>query len=208
MSDAPPRKKLVQTRFFRRQQSFEIMEGHELQVAVNGPFKEECWKTPLREIDPDPVRIRNLDPKPLLLAIPFSLVTIFALVGVIYMIFDRDFEAAFGYTIAVVVMGIFAVGFWSIFLKNMTNVLSFSGPTGVRLPLWFNNPSPEKFEEFVGGFKEAIRASRVIKPDDSTLAGEIQKLKDLLDRGILDRDQFESAKNRLTGNEANRKVGF
>ena len=184
------------------------MEGHELQVAVNGPFKEECWKTPLREIDPDPVRIRNLDPKPLLLAIPFSLVTIFALVGVIYMIFDRDFEAAFGYTIAVVVMGIFAVGFWSIFLKNMTNVLSFSGPTGVRLSLWFNNPSREKFEEFVGGFKEAIRASRVIKPDDSTLAGEIQKLKDLLDRGILDRDQFESAKNRLTGNEANRKVGF
>jgi len=208
VTDSFPNKKLVQARFFRSRQSFEIKENHELLVVVNGPFKEECWNTPLREIDPDPIRVRNLDPKPLILALPFSLVTIMALAGVVYMLFDRDFEAAFGYFIAVIVMGIFAVGFWSIFFKNCTNVLSFSGPTGVRLPLWFNNPTREKFEAFVEDFQEAIRAARVIKPEDSTLAGEIQKLKDLLDRGILDKDQFESAKNRLTGNQADKKIGF
>ena len=57
-------------------------------------------------------------------------------------------------------------------------------------------------------FTDSIKAAEAIRPFDQTLAGEIQKLKDLFDRGILDKDQFESAKNKLTGNEENRRIGF
>ena len=93
-------------------------------------------------------------------------------------------------------------------LRNSMNVLVFTGSTGVRLPLWFNNPSQGSFEDFVSVFRESIKTAQTIRPDNQTLAGEIEKIKELLDRGILDRNQFESAKNRLTGNEENRRVGF
>lgn len=149
-----------------------------------------------------------MDLKPLVLAIPFGLLSLLCLFWTVYAFFYQ--------TSADVLACILCAGFlgaitapicWVIYLKAI-NVLTFTGSTGARLPLWFNNPTREKFEAFVARFKEAILAAQAVHPEDTSLASEIQKLKDLFDRGLLDKDQFESAKNKLTGNQSNSKIGF
>jgi len=198
--------KLVQARFFRRQQSFEITQDHQLLVSVKGPFKEESWDTPLRFIDPSPTRIRRVDLKPLILVAPLALIALPCLVAAFAALFvGKESDGLF------VIAGFFGIpagGFsWFIF-RNSVNVLTFTGSNGVRLPLWFNNPTRDHFEGFVKALQDSIKAAQTIIPDDQILAGEIQKLKELFDRGLLDKEQFESAKNKLTGNDSNRKVGF
>ena len=78
-----------------------------------------------------------------------------------------------------------------------------------RVKQWrFNNPDKEKFESFVNSFQKAIMEARAAIPRNDSLAGEISRLKELFDEGTLSEDQFEAAKNRLTGNGEVRKIGF
>lgn len=198
--------KLVQTRFPGRRQSFEVTADHKLNVVVKAPFKEENWTTPLRDIDPSPTRVRRTDLKPLMLVVPLGLVALSALTFAVAAFWaGKEWFPIFA--VALVFGTITSFFIWSIF-KNSLNVLTFTGAGGFRMPLWFNNPTEKEFNAFVDAFRQAIVAAQTLKAEDQTLAGEIQKLKDLHDRGVLTKEQFDSAVNRLTGNENGKRLGF
>ena len=202
----PENPKLIQRKFFRRVQSYEITPEHDVRVGVRGPFKEESWLSPLACFDPSPTRIRRVDLKPLVLVAPLALIAVPSLIAAFVALFTGKPSA--GIFAIAGFFGIPCVGFTWLILRSTVNVLSYVGSGGARLTFWFNNPDQKTFEDFIKVLELSIKEAQAIKPEDRTLAGEIQKLKDLFDRGILDKDQFESAKNRLTGNEGARKIGF
>jgi hypothetical protein len=76
------------------------------------------------------------------------------------------------------------------------------------LILWFNKPNRPDFERFVAVLTQAIVDAKRGLPDppvtaapDDSLTGQIRHLKQLFDDGVLSREQFEAAKNKLVGNE-------
>lgn len=160
----------------------------------------------MESIDPSPTRIKRVELKPLVLVIPLGSLslTCFVLAMVAFW-YDKVWSGLF--TMGVI-LALVALPFVLIIRNNSVNALLFTGWDGIRLPLWYNNPAPETFENFSVSLKEAINAVKRPSSDISSLAAQIQNLKKLVDEGVLTSQQFEAAKNKLTGNETSTRIGF
>jgi hypothetical protein len=205
--DAATKRLIVQKKFFGRNvQSFEI-DGELLRVSVSNLAKVERFSVPLKTIDPEPSRMRRTATASRVAAVVLVAAAILDGMAALNVPADPGSGNKSGAFIFVAILLFAGAAFMMQRIRRVAvDALFFKNAAGARLPLWYNNPSREKFEDFVKTLQDAIKAAP--KPQDQTLAGEIVKLKELFDQGILNKEQFEAAKNRLTGNEASKRVGF
>ncbi len=201
--------RLDQQKARNQAQSFEITEDHELRVESVTQAKRESFTVPLRLISPNPARLQKSNARLIRLAWFCGIGSVCLIIG--GGVGSSSTENS-GLSVGAVFLGLFGVGtafrFAYIIPSRAVDVLSFTAATGARLPLWFNNPTRAEFEKFVEQLKTSIEVAQKAQPLGISLSAELVRIKELFDQGTLDKEQFEAAKNRLVGNEPNRRVGF
>lgn len=189
--------RLEQKKFFRRVQTFVIADSV-LEVSTSGPTQMQAWKVPLAALNPEPVRIKKRAVVPWVLAAPLAVVmALFALATGLAISEGKNpaglLFLSFG-------LGVLAILAFAKARSGSIDVLTFQSRAGHQVALWFENPDSIRFEGFVAHLKHAIEKSpRELGAGDMSVSKELQRLKQLHDQGIIDDDQFEAAKNKVTG---------
>jgi hypothetical protein len=215
MADNSSPVELRQRKFFRRTQSFSLVEDHQIACSVTSPTHAGSWQFPLHVLGTETSRSRHLELAPLVLIIPAGLMAFFVLIAAGVLMVRGD-NGWIGTLVISAFFSLLTLGLVAGMLRKSYDSLIFPPVAGNQnLVLWFNNPNRSEFEGFVAKLKDAIRRStedRASGPDspprDLSLTGEIERLKDQFDRGVLTPEQFESGKNKLLGIDLPRKVGF
>jgi len=204
-----PNRSLIQTKLFGRTQSFEILPDNEIAISVKNPGSFDSWKWPLRHFETTYSRAKGRHLQPLILVVPFGLITLGTLIGVIFNLCSG--EPIGGLLVVAIIMGAITALFAYMITRKSYDVVNFSSEGGAKLTLWYNNPSPAKFEAFVEELRKSIQKARDLPPPSEyspSLTAELNRLREMHQAGQLSDAQYEAGKNRLLGIEPERRMGF
>jgi len=200
---------LIQRKLFGRTQTFEILPDSEIAISVKNPGSFDSWKWPLRHFESTYSRAKGRHLQPLILVVPFGLITLGTLWGIIYNLCTG--VPIGGLVVVAVIMGSITGLFAYVITRKSYDVINFASEGGAKLTLWYNNPSPAKFEAFVEELCKAIQKARDLPPppDSSpSLTAELNRLRELHQAGQLSDAQYEAGKNKLLGIEPEKRIGF
>ena len=167
-----------------RQQTYTVIEDR-IEFESKGLFSLNNFSVPLKEIDPQPTRYKNIPAGWFLLLIITSFMAFIMIITAIYSKED-SIASKVGGTLGSVFIIISAILATKTF-NNWVNVWIFSGQGG-HLPIWANKPSKKEAEEFAAKLSETIKRSAANKNKR-----ELDFLKLLKSEGLIDEWNYNKA---------------
>ena len=200
---------LEQHAFLRGCQKFEIRSDGEMEVTIKRFTAHDQFKFPLWHLDPNPARVKRMQPGNLVGTIIFGLCALGTIVGMIVS-HDLGIAAVLGFPLFL--FGILVFACFSKLITTLINAKVFhyrGNNNGIHI--WFEKPDPKTFNEFCETLSrkaEEAWNNRPIEPAPQSLAGELISLKKLKDSGVLNDAEFERAKAKLLEQTEQRRIGF
>lgn len=187
-----------ESRALGEQRSFDIYNDKYIKVMHKGLFGERKYHLNLSMMEPWPVRHRLIAWR-WLLALLYSGTT--ALAFILYVIFNPGMGTLGRLLPIIVIFVLLTLGSLVLFLYRSPNVMEFRSRYGsaVLISLLYKKPDATRFKSFVEEIKQRIlAASGQVKIDKKQmLAIEMKEMRRLRDEGVLSREDFQRAKDRL-----------
>jgi hypothetical protein len=175
--------------------SLEIsVRGDDIQVTMSRPFSRYSYDLKASWLVPRPVVSRQFPEAPFISALICA--------GLALVVLGSQFFLGFAIMASMwsVFFALSAVVFWAFFLNRYENQMYFVNKfdNAPSIALKPSNPNQEEFEGFVAEFSKYLSEYDI--GDDSdlvfdhTMAGEIKKLHNLMEEGIISDTEFNKAK--------------
>jgi hypothetical protein len=194
--------KLVQRKFLHGRQTFDFSDGHLVNVQLVNWGKVVSYDVPLTQINPNPSRVKNTDFRPLVLLIPFALIAGFSLLALLIIpVISQRYDLMAGSVFLILIFSPISVALAIHFYLKSVDSLVFSASNGQKIALWFNKPTPQLFREFADDLRNTVSDIRMRQKPNNSLSGEIVRLKQLFDHGLINQNQYDAAIAKLTGGD-------
>ncbi len=187
-----------ESRAIGEQRTFEIYNDKYVKTQLKGLFGEHKYHLNLAMMEPWPVRHRLVAWR-WLLAMVYSGIT--ALSFIVYVVSNPEISLLGRLLPIIVIFVLLTLGSLALFLYRSPNVIEFRSRYGgaVLISLLHNKPDKAEYKSFVEEIKQRIlAASGQVKLDKKQmLAIELKEIRRLRDEGVLGREAYQRARERL-----------